>query len=136
MDHSPGVQEGQSIQQLPSHFEHFLLLEDGELLLECEERVLCVLHDEVEVRFAGIAVVEFDDVFVVDHRQDLHLPHQVLPHLPRMRQRHCLLRQQHPALLLLHQVDEGVRAHPNRLDPIEEKRLRVWGLLRGRLLPL
>lgn len=35
----------ESIEQLPHHLQHFLLLEQREPLLETEERVLSVLHD-------------------------------------------------------------------------------------------
>ena len=115
------MEVGKPVEELPDHLHHLLLLKHSELLLEGKEGVLGVLEQQVEMGLARIAVVQFYDILVLAQSQDLYLPHQVLPNLPRVRQSDRLLRQQHPALLLLHQRDKGVRAHPDGPDLIEKE---------------
>ena len=137
MHDAPGVQVGKPVEELPDHLHHLLLLKHAEPLLQGEERVLRVLQQQVEVALTRVAVVQFYDILVLAQGQDLYLSHQVLPNLPRMRQSDGLLRQQHPGLLLLHQRDEGVRAHPDGPHLIEKqifpwRRVAVrWGLRQG-----
>lgn len=68
----------ESIEQLPHHLQHFLLFEQSESLLETEEGILGILHHEVDMRLAGVEVVEFYDVLVLGQREDLYLPCEVV----------------------------------------------------------
>ena len=95
------MQVTKSIEQLPHHFQHFLLFEQRESLLETEERILCVLHDEVDVRLAGIEVVKFNDVFVLGKRKDLYLPGEVGFDLVAVGNCYGFLGEEHLGVLLL-----------------------------------
>lgn len=137
MDDAPGVQVVESPQQLPNDLEDLLLLEDAEFLLEGEEGILCVFEYDVEVRRCGVVVVEFYYVLVVGKCEYLDLPDEVLHDLLGVLKGDRFLGEERVGLLLLHQVDEGVRAHSDALDAVEEELLggvdmRGW-LFGGRL---
>ena len=106
MDYCQLVQVVESIEQLPHHLQHLLLLETGESLLEAEERILSVLHDEVDMRFAGVEVVQLNDVLVFGKGEDFDLPGKVIFDLVTVRGSYRFLGQQHLGVLLLHQVDK------------------------------
>jgi hypothetical protein len=78
----------QPIEQLPYDLENFLFFEDVEALLEVEEGVLGVLHDEVDVRLAGVEIVEFYEIFMFNEREDLDFPDEVFSDLSSVCNRH------------------------------------------------
>jgi hypothetical protein len=51
---------------LAGDLDDFFLLEDAEALLECKERILSVFHDQIDVCFGVIEVVQFDYVIMLE----------------------------------------------------------------------
>ena len=57
---------------------NLFFFEGAKFIFEGEERILCEFHDEVEVRFVAVEVVQFDDVVVFDAAEELDFPEEVL----------------------------------------------------------
>jgi len=70
------VLEGE--EELLDDFYYLFLFEGSEFAFECEERIFCEFHDQVEVGFGGVEVVKFYDVVVPDVGQQFDLPEEVL----------------------------------------------------------
>lgn len=80
-------------QKLPDDLDNLLFLEDAELLLEVEEGIFSIFHNQIDVRFRGISVVQLDDIVVLQMVQKLDLPEKILPDLGRVLLGHRFLRQ-------------------------------------------
>ena len=117
-----------SMKQLPEDFDDLFFFKDFEFHFQVEQRFLSELHDEVNIRWVAVEMVQWNEIVMVQWVLYFDLIFQLFNVFLRMGSGNGFLSIQEFSGLLLNEIDKWMGSNSDRFDSEEETLgLMFWG---------